>query len=108
MLDVTEDRQQLLVNVTGITTLCLRCINPVTTTTDTLTSWVFPDQPTLDNGEMSTDGLIRIVNGTAEITNPQTRIIDGFEEYEVACLGPTYDYDRVELYTNSKFIWAGK
>ena len=72
-------------------------------TTDTLTLWNFPDEPTLDNGEMSTDGLIRISDGIAEISNPQTRIVDGDDEYELECVGPTYNFDRVEIFTDSKY-----
>ena len=93
-----------MVSVTGITTLCLRCINPATMTTDTMTIWELSDQ-TLTNGQNSIDGLIRIVGGIAEITNPQTRIIDGSREYEVECIGPenSYNYDRIDIYTDSKY-----
>ena len=102
-LRITEDRQQLLVSVSGITTLCLLCINPATMTTDTVAMWDFPDQPTLTNGQDSSDGLIKIRNGIAGLINPQTKIIDGPDEYEVACVGVGYSLERIELFTDSKY-----
>ena len=108
-VDIAEDREQLLVNLTGITRLCLRCIDPVTMTPETNIIWIFYEQSaTISNGGTSPDGLIRALNGIAEITNPQTKIIDGPDPYELECVGAFYSHNRVELYTNSKLLWAGK
>ena len=77
-------------------------------TPETGTIWDFDEQPrTLRNGDTSDDGQIRALNGIAEITNPQTKIMDGPDPYELECVGATYSHTRVELYTNSKLLWTG-
>ena len=94
--------QQELVNITGLNTLCLQCINPDSGSTDPVTTWIFSNDPPIFTGETSSDGQISNVNGVARILNPQNKILDGETPYEVECFVNTYSFDQIELYTTSK------
>lgn len=100
-VDVTSE-DPILVDVTDIVKLCMRCVNASGLTSDDAT-WMVSSRALL-NGHTSPDGQFSVSAGVLAILTPQDKLIDGNNPYPVDCISvsPVFGYENVQLFSRSK------
>ena len=99
LVTIDASHFQALVN-RSISRTCLRCVDG-NMMTDSSTLWDTPGGTVSPTGNPAPDQL-ELVDGVLVLLDSMQLLEDGDNSYEVTCIGVTFEYSRIEIYSSSE------